>query len=98
MQTQTVIVDCDVFVRFSGEPPVYRLFVGGELFTERTYVWTEDFLRERIVLEAPYGLYPIEYQLLPHPDAEIKIKNPTVASGPGRFRKGLALEIHDENS
>lgn len=98
MQTQTVIVTCDVDIRYTGESPVYRLYVGDELFTERTWIWTNDFLREKIVLEAPYGVYPIRYELLPHPDAEFKIKNAIVIKGPGRFRKHLALEIHDENS
>jgi hypothetical protein len=97
MQNQTVIVTCDVDIRYTGEYPVYRLYVGNELFTERTWIWTDEFLREKIVLEAPYGLYPIQYELLPHPDAVIKIKNATVTTGPGRFRKHLALEIHDEN-
>jgi hypothetical protein len=97
MQNQTVIVTCDVDIRYTGEYPVYRLYVGNELFTERTWIWTDEFLREKIVLEAPYGLYPIQYELLPHPDAVIKIKNATVTAGPGRFRKHLALEIHDEN-
>lgn len=97
MHTNTVIVTCDVHVTYSGNHPVYRLYVGDELFTERTWIWTENFLREQIVLEAPYGVYPIHYELLPHPDAQLEIKNPKIVSGSAKFRKHLRLEIHDEN-
>lgn len=97
MQTQTVIVNCDVHINYTGPNPVYRLFVGNELFTERTWIWRNEFLREQIVVEATYGLYPIRYELLPHDDAKISIENPTVVSGQGRFRKKLGLEIHDES-
>lgn len=96
MQTKTVIVTCDVHMSYTGPSPVYRLYVGDELFTERTWIWHKEYLSERIVLEAPYGVYPIRYELLPHDNAEIKIKSPTVVQGPGKFRKHLNLEIHDE--
>lgn len=98
MKTNAVIVTCDVHVKYSGASPVYRLYVGQELFTERTWIWSQEYLQEQIVLEAPYGVYPIRYELMPHPDAEIRIKNAEVKSGPGRFRKNLVLEIHDESS
>lgn len=98
MQTQTVIVNCDIDMTYTGEPPVYRLYVGNELFTERTWIWSTHFLREQIVVEAPYGLYPIRYEVLPHPDAEITVNKAEVVQGPGRFRKNLGLEIHDESS
>ena len=93
----TVIVNCDVHIRYTGPSPVYRLYVGDELFAERTWIWHDSYLSERIVLEAPYGLYSIRYELLPHADAEIAVKNSTVVFGPGRFRKKtLNLEIHNE--
>ena len=76
---------------------MYRLFVGDELFTERTWMWTEHYLNEVITIEAPFGLYPIRYELLPHPDAHLKIKNAVIAQGPGKFRKNFSLEVHDEN-
>ena len=98
MQTQTVVVHCDIDISFTGDLPVYRLYVGNELFTERTWVWATEYLSEEIVLEAPYGLYPIRYELLPHPNAELTVTKAKVVSGPGRFRKNLGLEIHNENA
>jgi len=99
MNTQSVIVLCDVDIVYSGESPVYRLYVGSELFTERTWIWPNEYLTENITIEAPYGLYQIKYELLPHPNAVISVTNAKVISGPGRFRKKhLALEIHDENA
>lgn len=97
MNTHTVIVTCDVHITWTGHNPVYRLYVGNELFTERTWIWNSEYLSERITLEAPYGLYPIKYELMPHPNAAIVIKNPTVLQGPARFRKNLGLEITNEN-
>ena len=98
MLTKTVIATFDVHITYSGEAPVYRLYVGDELFAERTWRWDNSFLHERVILEAPYGLYPVRYELLPHPNAEISIQNAAVESGPGRFRKRLGLEVHDESS
>lgn len=98
MVTNTVIVTCDVHMEYTGEHPVYRLYVGDELFTERTWIWTNDYLNECITLEAPYGLYPITYELLPHPNAQLTVKNQKIVSGPARWRKNMRLEIHDESS
>lgn len=95
MEQGTVIVSCDVYVSWSGAAPTYRLYVGDELFTERTWIWTHQYLHEVFAVTAPYGSYSINYQLLPHPNAAIKIKNLTVDSGPGRIRKHSRLEIHD---
>lgn len=97
MHTNTVIVNCDIHMTYSGDYPVYRLFVGDELFTERTWIWTSEFLREQIVLEAPYGVYAIRYELRPHANAQLEVQNPTIVSGSARFRKHLRVEIHDEN-
>ncbi len=98
MLTHAVIVTYDLDIAYTGENPVYRLYVNNELFTERTWIWQNEYLSECITLEAPYGLYNIRYELLPHPDATITVTNPTVVHGPARFRKPMALEIHDENT
>ena len=78
MNTQSVIVLCDVDIEYSGESPVYRLYVGSELFTERTWIWPNEYLTENITIEAPYGLYQIKYELLPHPNAVISVTNAKV--------------------
>jgi hypothetical protein len=98
MLTNAVIVTVDVHVTHTGEPPVYRLYVGNELFAERTWIWSDVYLCERIILEAPYGFYPIKCELLPHADATIEMKSPKVELGPARFRKNFGLEVHDESS
>lgn len=97
MQTKAVIVTCDVGMTWTGANPVYRLWVNDELFTERTWIWDREYLRESITIEGPFTAYSIRYELLPHDNAQIRVSNPQVVSGPGRFRKNLVLEIHDEN-
>ena len=98
MKTNTVVVQCDVKITYSGKPPVYRLYVGDELFAERNWIWPNDYLEEQIVIEAPFGLFPIRYELMPHDNAVMKVKNPKIIQGPGRFRKKLDLEIYNEAS
>lgn len=99
MHTVTVIVNCDIKVDFTGDQqPIYRLYVGDELFVERRWFWKDEFLQEQIVIQAPYGLYPIKYELLDHPNAKLKVQSFSVVSGPGRFRKKMNLEIHNENA
>ena len=46
-----------------------------ELFTERTYIWQEQYLEELIPVYAEPGRYEIRYELLPHTSAELTVKN-----------------------
>ena len=98
MLTRSVIATFDVYMTYTGQDPVYRLYIGDELFTERTWIWADSYLSETVVLEAPYGLYSVRYEVLPHPDAKIEVQRVKIKSGPGRFRKNLGLEVHDETS
>ena len=42
MQNEFVIARANVDMRWTGPHPRYRLWVGGELFAERTWIW-HDF-------------------------------------------------------
>ena len=52
----------DVYASWSDEPPRYRVFVDGELMTERDFVWQghEIYIRENIVV----NLEPGQHKLL----------------------------------
>lgn len=82
MTAQHVLIKCDVFCKWDDRPPVYRLFVGNELFTERTYIWKQQYLEELIPIYAGPGEYEIKYELVPPSQGTLKIKNMRIADGP----------------
>ena len=83
MTAEHVLVKCDVYCDWQNQPPVYRLFVGDELFTERTYIWREQYLEELIPVYAEPGEYHIHYELVPPNTGTLRIKNLHVSKGPG---------------
>jgi hypothetical protein len=83
MTAEHVLVKCDVYCDWQDQPPVYRLFVGGELFAERTYIWREQYLEEMIPVYAEPGEYKIHYELVPPSTGSLVTKNLRVSSGPG---------------
>lgn len=76
---------------------MYRLFVNGELFTERTWIWQDVYLQEQLVVRAAPGQYPIEYQLITSSGAGLKVQNIRVVDGPARICKDNTLEIWHES-
>jgi len=45
------------------QPPMYRVFINDELFTERHYIWKgKQFLRENLQIEAEPGHYKIRFE------------------------------------
>jgi hypothetical protein len=85
-------VDCV----WTGLPPVYRLYVNDELFTERTYIWTDHFLEEIIPIKAPAGEYKIRYELIGN--GELKVTSPNINFGPAKFIDQYTIRIGDENT
>ena len=90
-----VQVLCDVTCDWEGLPPVYRLYVNDELFAERTWTWTDEYLEEMLQIEAEPGKYRIRYELVPPNLAKITASNFRVDFGPGHCVKGT-LRIEDE--
>ena len=93
MQTKYVRVLCDVICKWSENPPRYRVFVNGELFTERTWIWQDHYLEEALQIEAVPGEYQITFELVRAEGAELKIKNCRIDEGPAIMHKHLRLEI-----
>ena len=42
--------------------PTYRVYLNDELFTERTFVYHGNFLREHLQIDAPVGNYQIHIE------------------------------------
>jgi hypothetical protein len=92
MKTRSVRVLCDVHCEWDDVPPKYRLFVNGELFAERTWIWKDFYLEEAIHIDALPGMYQIQYEVLNN-DASIRVKNPRIDHGTAVMHKHLRLEI-----
>jgi hypothetical protein len=97
MTKKFVRVVCNVACEWEGLPPIYRVYVNDELFTERTWIWKENFyLREEIQIEANPGEYAIHYELVPPNLAELLVTLPVVVSGPGSIDAQGLLRIENE--
>ena len=54
----------DVHCKWQGLSPIYRAYVNDELFAERTWIWTDCYLRECLQIEAEPGRYHIKFEKL----------------------------------
>ena len=86
---QFVRVLCDVSCDWASTPPVYRVYVDDELFAERTWTWTAQYLEEMLQIEAEPGEYTITYQLVNADTATIHVDNMRVDYGPGKIKNNL---------
>jgi hypothetical protein len=95
MGKQGVQIEYDVHCDWKGNPPIYRLYINGELFTERTFVWRNQYLEEVIPIEAVPGDYVIKYELIGN--GHISALNPRVNFGPAHFVANDVLRIENES-
>lgn len=89
MTKKFVRVLCDVDCDWEGLPPDYRVYVNDELFTERTWIWTNEYLEEMLQIEAVPGNYTVRYELVPPCLAQLKISNIRVDFGPGKANNNV---------
>lgn len=91
MELQSVQFEYEVHCEWTGTPPVYRLYVNDELFTERTYIWINNYLKESVSIEVPPGDYVVRYEL--HGNGTLTAKNPKVTIGSAEFVDNTTLRI-----
>jgi hypothetical protein len=97
MTEKFVRVVADVHCDWEGMAPTYRVFVNEELFGERTWTWTEDYLEESIQVLANPGTYPIRYELVSPHLARLDVRRMRVTQGPGQINDGI-LSIKEDES
>jgi hypothetical protein len=85
----------DVHCEWQGQAPYYRVYVNDEMFTERTYNFTDAYLQEMLQIEAPEGNYHIRCEIVPPSIARLRVENMHVDFGPGSI-KGNTLRIQNE--
>jgi hypothetical protein len=95
MKRRSVMVCADVTVTWQGDPPNYRVYVGDELFTERTWVWQEQYLEEMLVVNALPGKYNLRWELVPPAQGKIQVANVRIKHGSdyAQIKKDLQLRI-----
>jgi len=93
MTKHFVRVLADIDCEWEGLNPIYRVFVNDQLFVERTWVWTTDYLEEMLQIEAEPGEYRLSWQLVPPHLAQLQVYNVRVDYGPGQIVNGLTLRI-----
>jgi hypothetical protein len=82
-------LDCD----WEGLAPTYRIYVNDELFAERTWIWTDEYLTELLQISAPPGVYQVRVEpVVPHL-ARFVATNHRVEYGPGQWRDESNVEI-----
>ena len=94
MQTEFVKVIFDIYCDWEGTPPIYRVFVNDELFTERTWIWTDRYLEESIQINAPPGEYQVRYELVDPEHAAIKVRNLRIETGPAIITRYGQVQIY----
>ena len=75
MSRKEVLVRADVSIDWQGDPPNYRVYVGEEMFTERTWIWREEYLEEMLPIYAPPGEYELRWELVSPAQGTIEVKN-----------------------
>lgn len=97
MQEYFVRILCDVHCDWTGDPPIYRAYINEELFTERTWIWQEQYLEEAFQIKAAPGKYKILYELLDPTSAQIRAVNFRVDWGPAKILTGSEFIILEES-
>lgn len=93
MTKHFVRVLADVNCEWEGLNPVYRVYVNDELFAERTWWWTTEYLEEILPIEAEPGEYQLRWELVPPHLAQLTVQNIRVDLGPGTMVDNSTLRI-----
>ena len=97
MTKKFVRVLADIYCDWEGLDPSYRVYVNDELFTERTWRWTDSYLEEMLQIEAEPGKYHLRWELVPPHLATLKVRNVRVDYGPANVKNNELLRIYDES-
>jgi hypothetical protein len=93
MDQHFVTVTADIDCAWEGPNPTYRVFVNNEMFTERTWIWTQEYLQEILNIHAPPGDYVLRWELVPPHLGRFRVRNVQVNNGPGHFVEDQILRI-----
>jgi len=93
MKQEFVRVLADIDCEWEGLNPVYRVFVNDEMFAERTWRWTNEYLEEMLQIQAKPGDYVLRWELVPPHLARLTVKNVRVDHGSATIINNQILRI-----
>jgi len=93
MTKQFVRVLARVDCAWTDVSPVYRVYVNGELFAERTWIWRDCWLEELLQIEAEPGDYDLRWELVDPDSGQLQVSNVRVDWGPGQVENNRTLRI-----
>lgn len=97
MTKQFVRVLADIDCVWTDASPVYRVYVSGELFAERTWIWRDCSLEEMLQIEAEPGDYELRWELTDPEVGQLQVSNVRVDFGPGTVQNNSILRILHES-
>jgi len=97
MSKQFICVLYDIDCEWESFEPIYRTYVNDELFSERTWRWTQHYLEEMLQIEAEPGEYVIRHELVPPHLATLTVSNMRVKNGAATVENNV-LRIADETA
>ena len=95
MTKKFVRVLADVDCEWEGLNPIYRVYVNDELFAERTWRWTDAYLKEILQIEADPGEYRLHWELVPPYLAQLRVTDISVDFGPGTVKNNILKIDHE---
>jgi hypothetical protein len=95
MTKHFVRVLADVDCEWEGLNPIYRVFVNDQLFAERTWLWTTEYLQELLQIEAEPGEYELRWELVSPCLAQLNVVNVRVEYGPATVIDNKILRIEE---
>lgn len=97
MNNQFIKVTFDLYCDWTRKAPAYRIYVDGELFAERSYIWTDHYLEEMLQISAKPGQHQIKFENLNPESATFSMRNHKIISGAGTWVSNDILEIYNES-
>lgn len=86
------LITADVYASWSDVPPRYRVFVDGDLMTERDFIYpgTQVYIKENILVNLKPGGHTVIIQQINGDN--IKVKNITVDGKPNATHEFVTTE------
>ena len=92
MSNDIVKIACKLNCHWEGLYPAYRAWVNNELFTERTWIWTDNLIEEIFQIQAVPGKYQIKFELVQPCLASLDVISIQALYGPVRVKStGIIL-------
>jgi hypothetical protein len=94
MNTQFIKIEFDLFCQWTKLPPSYRIYVGIEMVTERTWRFQPtQYVREILPLRVMPGDYIIRIENLAPEDAEFKYRNLCCTAGTAFIENSYTFRV-----